>query len=573
MIYNQYKKTLEASLGKAPADLVFKGGQVLNVFSGEILTCDVAVVGDRIVGLGQGYEGRREIDVTGKYLAPGFIDAHMHIESSMMTPESLSTMVVPWGTTTLIADPHEIANVLGIRGVEYILEHTENLPVNVFVMMPSCVPATAFETNGAVLSAAEMKRLKNHKRVLGLGEAMDYVSVVGGARQMYDKLQLFGDRMIDGHAPKLSGKELQAYRLAGVRSDHECRDYKEGLEKIRAGLWILVREGSAARNLDDLITGFLRDQVDLSRCMFCTDDKTIEDIYKFGHISYNIRRSIELGVPPVTAYKMATLNPALCYGFRDIGAIGPGYTADIVVLDDFETVQVDSVWHKGKLVSSKSVPVEFPKSDSSIDVTGTIKIPKLQKADLAIQLKNPTVPVIQLVDYQILTKKVTATVKTDEKGCFVPDRQYQKLAVIERHHETGNIGLGIIEGFNLENCAIAATVAHDSHNLIVVGDNDRDMLAACKELKRCGGGYTIVSGGKPIATLELPLAGMMSRLHPKDIQEKFSYMIATARSFGVPVTVEPYMTLSFMALPVIPELRVTDMGLFDVTEFRFLDWK
>ena len=570
MRYAAYSKMLVASLGNRPADLVLKNGKVLNVFTGELMQCDIAVCEDTIVGLGA-YSGEKEIDMTGKTIVPGFIDGHLHIESSMLTPGSFISVAAAHGTTTYIADPHEIANVLGPAGISYLLDETEGLPANVYFMIPSCVPATGFESNGFTLSAKEMKRFADHPRVLGLGEVMDYVSVIGGGQEMFEKLEIFRSKMIDGHAPDITGKQLQAYRTAGVRSDHECADFSEALEKLRAGMWIHVREGSAAKNLDTLVSGLVETGTATDRCMMCTDDKSSEEIEAMGHISYNVKRAIQLGLSPWKAVSMATINAATCYNLKHLGAIAPGYQADFVILNDLDSVDVHSVYHKGRMISEHKQTVAVPPSSHRADVRDTVHIPELTKNSLRIRPKSSLCPVIRLLPRQIITKKQMSEVPLVD-GEFIADSKFNKIAVIERHHSRGFVGLGIIEGFGIKGGAIASTVAHDSHNLLAVGDNDEDMLLACEELKRCGGGYTVVVNGKVAGTLALPIAGLMSDEAPHKVQEKVKSMIGIARNLGVSEEFDPFITLSFMALPVLPELRVTDQGLFDVTAFEFVDW-
>lgn len=568
MRYESYAKMLVASLGSKPADLVLKNGNIVDVFGGRITRGDIAICDNLIVGIGN-YNGLKEIDMTGKTITPGFIDGHLHIESSMLTPGHFISIVNQCGTTTLIADPHEIVNVMGSDGIRFMLDETEDVKANIFFMLPSCVPATVFESNGYPLSAEDMARYKSHPRILGLAEVMDYPSVINASEEMYQKIELFRNRMIDGHAPGLSGKKLQAYRMAGVKSDHECTDFDEVLEKLSSGMWIHIREGSAAKNLEAIVKGIVENQTLTNRFMMCTDDKSSEEIELHGHISDNIRKAIALGLDPVKAISMATINTANCYGLEGLGAIAPGYQADLVVLDDLTSVQVSEVYFKGQRIEKNS---RFEKAKQrSAALTQSVHLPPLTAKSFAIKPKKEAAPVISLLPYQITTKMEWREVPLED-GFFKPNNSFNKIAVIERHHQRNQIGLGIIEGFQIKNGAIASTVAHDSHNLIAVGDNDADLLLACEELKKCGGGYTVIKNGKVAGTMPLPIAGLMTDEPPKTVQKKISEMIEKARQIGVPASVDPFITLSFMALPVIPALRLTDKGLFDATLFEFVDW-
>lgn len=552
--------------GEAPADLVLKNGKILNVFTDEIIEEDIAICGDTIVATGQ-YSGKREIDLQGQFVVPGFIDAHLHLESTMVTPPFLMESSVPRGTTTYIADPHEAANVKGWEGIQYFIESTRNVPANTYFMLPSCVPATPFEMSGAVFDSREMECHKHDERVLGLGEVMDYVSVIHAEPDMMAKLGQFVGRPCDGHAPGLSGGTLAAYVLAGIHTDHECMTFEEALEKRRMGMHIHIREGSAAKNLEALVTGLMESGIDTSGFSFCTDDAHIEDIRRQGHMDHCIRRAIALGLSPVKAYAMASVNTARCYGLSHLGAIAPGYQADLVVLRELETVDVSMVFHKGRNTADWHAQSSTLSADSPL--RKTVHLPKMTKDMLELQLTGQKQHVIGLIHGQLATEHLLMEVPS-ENNLFTPSQGFTKLAVIERHHATGAIGVAPVLGYGLHGGAIATTVSHDSHNMLVMGDNDADMLEAARELERVGGGYTIVAGGIVQATLPLSILGLISDRPYEEVEAKLKQMIALARSMGVPEGVEPFIMLSFLALPVIPQIRLTPKGLFDVEEFSFI---
>lgn len=564
------KVRIDSALGRRRADLVIKNARIVNVFTKEIIPGDIAIAGDLIVGIGE-YSGANEIDAGGRYVCPGFIDSHVHIESAMVTPREFAKAILPHGTTTIIADPHEIANVCGINGVHYMLNETKDLPMNVYFMMPSCVPATDFENNGADISAQVMEPLVGMDRILGLGEVMDYPSVMAGDENMLEKIDLFDHAAIDGHSPGLKGHELNAYRSAGVMTDHECSTAHDALERLRLGMYVQIREGSGAKNLNAILKGLLERGIGFDRCLFCTDDKHLEDIRQKGHISYNIKKAIALGIDPVEAISMATINAANCYRFKRLGAIAPGYSADLLILEDLQSLRIEKVIFRGKVVVDSGKLRDIPTSRAQDkNVLNTFRIPDIGKEDLRIGLKGDIARVIRVNPHDLKTTKEIGKVKTLD-GQFVGDGEFSKLAVIERHKATGNIGLGIVRGFNIKDGAIAGTVAHDSHNLIVIGDNDEDILIAIEELRRANGGFTVVSKGKVLETLELPIAGIMSDEPMDYVEAKLKSMIEKAYGLGISRDVDPFISLSFFALPVIPEIRVTDQGLFDVNEFRLID--
>ncbi|MBQ9939430.1 MAG: adenine deaminase [Oscillospiraceae bacterium] len=555
--------------GRKKAQTVFKNGTVINVFSGELINADVAVCDDTIIGIGS-YDGEEEIDINGKYIAPGFIDSHLHIESSMTTPANFVSRVLAHGTTTLIADPHEIANVSGRKGIEYMLSESERLPCNIMVMIPSCVPATPFEDSGAVMDADEVAFFKGKKNVAGLGEMMNFVGVNLGDKDVLKKLEVFSENAdnIDGHAPGVSGKYLNAYRMAGITTDHECTTAEEVLERIRAGMMVLAREGSAAKNLDDIINAVKELGFGYDMIAFCTDDKHIEDIATEGHISYNIKRAIELGVPTVDAYRMATINAARHYRFKKLGAIAPGYQADMVILDDVQQVRINSVWYKGKKVSENCRPAAVEEGKVPEELLNSVKIGEITPDSFKLAVENSVSPVIKVLAGQIVTDRADVALPTED-GYFKANSEYQKIAVIERHKASGKIGVGVVSGMGISG-AIASTVGHDSHNLLVIGDSDNDMFVAVKHLEKIGGGFVLVKDGKVLEDLPLPICGLITDEDPEKTEQKLKYMTGIARKMGVPEGIEPFITTSFLALPVIPRLRITNYGIFDVAEQQFL---
>ncbi len=565
MEYEKYKSNSEAALGRVKAPLVFKNAGVLNVFTEEILVGDVAVAEGMIVGVGK-YEGQLEIDCSGKYICPGFIDSHLHLESTLVTPGELIEQALKWGTTTFIVDPHESANVCGYQGVEYILDQTQDVDANVYVMAPSCVPATKIDDNGYAMGAEVLKQCLRHPRILGLGEVMDYEAVIEGDEGIHEKLRLFEGRIIDGHAPFLSDNHLTAYVLAGISTDHECCDYDYAMKERRNGMTVLIREGSAARNLDDIVSGLVHHTTDTSGFCFCTDDKHIEDIRKVGHISYNVKRAIELGLPPIKAFKMATYNAARAYDLKHLGGIGPGYQADLIILTNLEEVQVEAVYFKGRLIPE--IRPEKKTRPCPENLRNTVHLDGFDVKSLEMPIVGYESDVIGMVEGQIITRHLKA--KLPGCGCFIPDGQYKKIAVIERHKGTGKIGLAAVAGFGITNGAIASSVSHDSHNLIVIGDNDDDMALAIDEIIRTQGGYVLVEDGHIVGSLPLPIMGLMSDAGHDLVDQTLHRMIQKAHEMGIPPKMEPFISLSFMALPVIPEIRVTARGIYDVIQRRLI---
>lgn len=561
------KSRLRASIRNAAsrnAAFVIKNANIVNVFTEEIQHGDVAMRDGIILGIGT-YSGREEYDAEGRYLCPGLIDSHVHIESSMAHPSRFASLILQQGTTAIIADPHEIANVCGTDGIQYMLDQTEWLPLSVFMMLPSCVPCTAFETSGAKLTAKDMEQFLEHPRVLGLGEVMDYVAAVSGEGEMLDKLELCHGRPIDGHAPLLTGDLLNAYCVAGPRTDHECSSYEEVLEKLRKGMRIHLRLGSACRGIETIFRQIADNGLPTRRMQFCTDDKHLENIRDEGHINYILRRAVANGIDPIQAVQMATINAAETYGLIGYGAVAPGYRADLVLFDNLKDFRPQLVVTDGQIFRPEAdLPVKpDPKIYNSVHLAP-------RKPDvLRLPVEGP-MPIIQTVDGELLTRLVWEEVPTRD-GAFCAGGGLVKLAVLERHHASSRVGLGILRGLPLQAGAMATTVGHDSHNLIVAGDNDADMLAAIDALEECGGGYVVVSEGRVLAKLALPVAGLMSDAPLEEILRHQQALLHAAAQLGISNTSDPFITLSFVALPVIPDVRLTDMGMFDVTNMQFIN--
>lgn len=563
MDLRKYKRCSNIARGLEKADLVLKNAKIINVFTEEIIDGDIAIAEGIIAGIGN-YSGIREKDLDGKYVCPGFIDSHLHLESTLVTPGELISQAALCGTTTFIVDPHESANVSGLAGIDYILNQTEDVTANVFVMMPSCVPATEVDDNACRITAELMEPYLHNERILGLGEVMDYVSVVEGRPEMYEKLQLFDKRVRDGHAPFLGDQDLQAYVMAGIATDHECTDFAYAMKERRNGMTVLIREGSAAKNLEAIVKGIVSNQISTAGFCFCTDDKHIEDIKNEGHINFNVRKAIEIGINPIHAIQMATIQPARCYGLENIGAVAPGYQADLVVFEDLSHIKIEEVYYKGQKIKKNDA---YRIHNCPLDLKNTIRVGDLSKEKFKMD-KSDSYHVIQMEEGQISTKDVILNVTNPNE--LEGNGKIQKIAVIERHKASGKIGVGLVGGFGLKNGVIASSVSHDSHNIIAVGDNDYDMDLAVKELIRSQGGYTIVCNHQIYDTLELPIMGLMTDIGFDKVNEKLERMIRKAHEMGVPMGMDPFITLSFMALPVLPEIRITPRGIYSVSKGMFL---
>ena len=558
----ELKELIDVAAGRKPADLVLRNGKLVNVFSGEIIETDVVIHGDRIAAIGEGYEARTEIDLAGQYVMPGFIEGHIHIESSMLSPKRFAEAVVRHGTTTVIADPHEIANVLGLEGIRFMLRDSENLPVDIFFMAPSCVPATNMETSGAVLTADDLRKLRDEPRILGLAEMMNFPGVVMGLPDVLEKLEVFDLR--DGHAPLLRGKDLNGYIAAGIYSDHECVDIDEAREKLRRGMQIMVREGTGARNLEALIG--LLDESNWPFLSLVSDDRHPGTLLNEGHLNGIIAGAIQHGAPLINAVRMATINTARYFRLYDRGGIAPGKIADIVVTPKLP--EITHVLKNGRLVvkdGQLTAPGDVPVGRR----LGEVRL-EPDAGKLVVRPGKGKMRVIVAHEGSLLTDVMLVEPKV-ENGQVVSDteRDVLKISVWERHHGTGNVGVGFVHGFGLKRGAIAGSVAHDSHNVIAVGVSDSDILTAVERIREMGGGLVVVADGKVLAELPLPIAGLMTDMPIEETARLESELNEAAHGLGSTMSA-PFMTLSFMALPVIPHLKLTDKGLVDVDRFDFV---
>lgn len=562
------KQRIRAARAEIPADLTLRGGRVVNTFSGVIQECDVAVYDGTIVGLGPDYHGRDEIDARGKWVVPGLIDGHMHIESSMLLPSQLAAVLLPHGTTTIVSDPHEIGNVMGMEGIRLMLRDSASIPLDVFLMAPSCVPATSLETSGAQLRASDLEALKDEPRVLGLAEMMDFPGVLQGIPQVLEKLILFEDRIIDGHAPSLRGKDLQAYLTAGIESDHETHDRCEGMEKINSGMMLMIREGTSAKNLEALLP--LITESNARRCCFVSDDLHPRDILRRGHMDFIIGKAIRMGLNPVTAIRMATINPAEYFGLRDRGAIAPGCRADLVVLRDLDGFSVEKVYKDGTLVAEDGeIPASLKEGRTTFQ-SSQMKISPITPESFRIRSLGSQVRVIEIIPEQIVTGgRVEELRSVDGWVVSDPGSDLLKLAVVERHRGSGRIGMGLVRGFGLKKGAMASSVAHDSHNVITVGVDDLDLWSAVEAVKALGGGLVVVNGGKVLAEAPLQIAGLMSMEPLGRLVDQLDEVDRAAAALGCAIH-SPFMSLSFLSLPVIPALKLTDRGLVDVKKFEIV---
>ncbi|HMA58717.1 MAG TPA: adenine deaminase [Halanaerobiales bacterium] len=561
-------KILKMAKGEIPAELVLKHGRIVDVFNERLIREDIAIADGKIIGIGD-YEGVKEIDFEENIIAPGFIDGHLHFESAMVRVDEFAAWIIPRGTTTVFADPHEIANVAGLDGIKYFLDRGTELPWNFNLMLPSCVPATANETSGAVLTADKLEKLKEAEGIFGLGEVMDFVGVIKGDNKIWDKIDMIGDKFIDGHAPGVSGKNLNAYLLGGIMADHECTEPEEALEKVTKGMYVMIREGSVTRDLVSLLPAV--NNSNLSRFLFATDDRDPEDLYENGHMNFVIKKAIQNGISPLRAIKLATINSANALDLKNVGAIAPGYKADLVILDNLKDFNVEKVFKDGQLVAeNESLIVNLPeiKEGKSEKIFKSVNIGKLKKADFDLP-DFKEYRVMSLIKDQIVTGKETIKLENEVKVDDLVANNLVKIAVVERHKKTGNVGLGLLKGFGLRKGAIAISIGHDSHNIIVVGLNSQDMYRAVKEIERLQGGIAVVESGQLIDCLSLEIAGLMSKDSIPEVAKKLRKMKEKVYSMGV-TRQSPFMTLSFMALPVIPSLKITDQGLFDIDENKFV---
>lgn len=557
------QRIIAVAAGREKADLVLKNAKYLNVFSNEFLCGDIAVANGLIAGVGK-YDGKTEIDVSGKLVLPGFIDAHIHLESSMVTPAEFAKAVVAHGTTTVITDPHEITNVMGIDGVEYMIKASQNLPIDVHFMMPSCVPATEIDESGAELDCKDIDLYLDNKKVLGLAEMMNYVGVINGDKNVLSKIvtSQAHHKKIDGHAPELSGNDLNAYIAAGVYSDHECSTFENALEKLRKGQFIMIREGTAAHNLKALMP--LLTQQYYSRCMFATDDKHPSDLLYGGHIDYIVKQALKNGADPIVALKTATHHAARYFLLNNKGAIASGYLADIVVVDNLEDFNVETVFKRGKLVFDGEVKdFSAPTVDEKLakKCFDTFHLDSVTPSSFKVDGK---LGLIGLVGGELLTRNLGTADKIDVENDIL------KIACIERHKGTNHIGVGYVKGYSLKSGAVATSVAHDSHNIITVGCNDDDIAVAVNAIKDSKGGIAVVENGKIKALLELPIAGLMSDEPLTTVNEKLENAKSSAYELGADKSIDPFMTLSFLSLPVIPSLRITTKGVFDAENWKML---
>ncbi len=559
---------ISVAKGELPADLILANTKIVNVFTGEVESGNVAIYGDRIAGVGDYRQAKQVLDLTGKYLSPGFINGHIHPESSMLDIGQYARAVVPHGTLAMVTDLHEIANVCGLEGIRYTLNCARRLPLELFLMAPSCVPATSLETSGASLEPEDIRQILRWKGCIGLGEVMNFPSVLSADTSVLSKISLAKGRVVDGHAPGVTGKNLNAYIAAGIYSDHESVTLDEAREKLRQGMWVMIREGSSEKNLDALLP-LVTDKT-YKRCLFVVDDRSCADLLRDGDIDAVVRKAIRKGLNPVRAIQMATINPADYFRLDRLGAIAPGYLANLIVLDDLSELRANMVFYRGRLVAEKGEPLfPLPKlRDKS--VTNTVNIKPFNVEALKLPASGETKPVIELVPGQIITRKRMERVKVSG-GVVVSDidRDILKLVVVERHKATGNIGIGLVTGFGLKKGALASSIAHDSHNIIAAGTSDDDIFTAIKEIERLNGGLVAVADNKILASLALPIAGLLSDEPLEVVVGKLEKLERLTKDLGSTLP-SPFSALSFLALPVIPELRLTDLGLVDVSEFKLI---
>ncbi len=559
---------ISVAKGELPADLLLANAKVVNVFTGEIESGNVAICGEQIAGVGDYHQAKQVLDLTGKYLAPGFINGHTHLESSMLDITQYARAVVPRGTVAVVTDLHEIANVCGLAGMRYVLNCARRLPLELFLMAPSCVPATSLDISGASLEPEALRRVLRWRGCIGLGEVMNFPAVLNGDAAVLSKIDLAKGKVVDGHAPGVTGKDLTAYIAAGIHSDHESVVLDEAREKLRQGMRVMIREGSSEKNLATLLP-LVTDKT-YKRCLFVVDDRSCADLLRDGDIDAVVRKAIRLGLDPVRAIQLATINTAEYFKLDGFGAIAPGYLANLVVIGELPSLQIDMVFYRGRLVAREGKPLFPLYQPRAKGLTNTVNIKPFTVEALKLFASGGTELVIEVVPGQIITRKRTERVKISD-GVIVPDigRDILKLVVVERHKATGNIGLGLVMGFGLTRGAMASSIAHDSHNIVAVGTSDEDIFSAVKEVERLQGGLVVAAGGKVLASLALPIAGLLSDEPLEAVVAKLENMEQLARDLGATLP-SPLATLSFLALPVIPELRLTARGLVDVNAFKLV---
>ncbi len=562
------KKEIDISLNKNKIDLLIKNAKLINTFSGDIYKTDIAVHNGKIVGFGE-YSAKNVIDAKGMYVAPGFIDGHVHIESSMVKIPEFAKVVMPCGTTSVVIDPHEIANVLGIEGIKYMLSSSIDSMLGVYVMLPSCVPSTALETSGATLSSHDLSLLLNDERILGIAEVMNYPGVIHKDTDLLKKIAIANGKIIDGHAPFLSGKQLYAYVSSGIRSDHECSDVEEAREKLRAGMYVMIREGTAAKNLKSLIG--LVNVSNSRKFIFVTDDRHLDDIENEGHINYLVKKAIEYGVDPVKAIQMATINTAEYFGLKNLGAILPGYFADFVIFDNFKRMNIKMVFKNGIMVSKDGKVFDGIIKEYKEKLRGTINVKWIEHEDFALKAEGKKARVINVIPNEIITKMSVEEVKVD--GGYVSsdtEKDILKIAVIERHMASGRIAKGLVRGFKLKKGAIASSISHDSHNIVVIGTHDGDMYQAAVGVVKMQGGIAAALNGQILESLPLPVAGLMSDRSAEFVKTKIKRLREVARYLGSELP-DPFMAMSFLTLPPIPEIKITDRGIIDANKFKVVE--
>lgn len=562
------EEIIKVNTEEIQADLVLKNAKLVNVLSEEIYETDIAIKDGKVAGISKGYKGEKEIDLKGAYASPSFIDGHVHIESGMLLPSEFAKLVIPSGTTTVVADPHEIANVMGLQGISFMREATKDLPLDVYIMLPSCVPATRLETSGVDLNCYDLALLIDAPWVLGIAEMMNFPGVINCDKEVLSKIKLGLDKQkrVDGHAPGLSGKGLNAYVASGIASDHECTTPQEAIEKIRLGMYIMIREATGARDLEPLIP--VLKEYNTRKCIFVTDDRHPKHLKK--HISNMVEKAVEMGVDPIKAIQMASLNTAEYFKIPNAGAIAPGYNADIAIFKDLKNFEPTMVFKKGELVAQNGKMTIDMTEFQPPELRGSVNVKPIKKKDFQIKIPKgkSKIKVINVIPKQLITKLSIEKIH-EENGYATADTQNDilKIAVIERHKASGNIGLGFVKGFGLKTGAIASTIAHDSHNMIVIGTNDDDMYYAANQLVKSQGGKIIVENGKTLAQLKLPIAGLMSEEPAEIVMEKLQTLEKTASDIGCKIN-DPFMSMAFLSLSVIPEIKITDKGLIDVGKFE-----